>query len=369
MVIHVVQPGETINSIAEIYGVSSISLIQDNGIINPNNLVIGQTIVIVYPEQTYIVEEGDSLLSIAEAHGVTIMQLLRNNPFLSDREFIYPGETIVISYNTSQGKISTNGYAYPFINTDVLRKTLPFLTYLTVFNYRIAANAEIIGVDDTEIIQIAKEYGVAPIMLLSTMTYQGSGSSAVALSILKNRELVDQLIDNILNILKTKGYYGVNITFQFLNTETRLIYEDFAIKVTSLLQKEGYQVFITLTPWTFIDINDYTFERVDYSVIGQAANAIMFLSYDWGRSFGPPAATPSVSRRKEFYDYAVTLIPPEKIFSGLSIIGYDWELPYEIGISKANSLHTDSAITLAVNYNAIIQFDDMSQAPFFNICR
>lgn len=49
MIIHVVQPGETITSIAEFYNIPVHRLILENEILNPSNLVIGQTIVIVYP--------------------------------------------------------------------------------------------------------------------------------------------------------------------------------------------------------------------------------------------------------------------------------------------------------------------------------
>ncbi|MHB8127958.1 MAG: LysM peptidoglycan-binding domain-containing protein [Mobilitalea sp.] len=365
MVIHVVQPGEKIVSIAETYGVSVTDLYLQNGLINPNSLVVGQAIVIVYPKQTYTVLDGDSLVSIAEAHRVTIMQLLRNNPYLFDREFIYPGETIIISYNNDQGQISTNGYAYPFIKTETLKKTLPFLTYLSIFNYRVTDEAEIIGVDDTEIIQIAKQYGIAPIMLLSTMTYQGVGDIEVVLSILNSQELVDHLIDNILNILRIKGYYGVNTTMQFLTEEHRQVYENYVTNLTTRLNNEGYLVFVTLTPWSLIDSNDFAFEKIDYTTIGKEANVITLLTYNWGSSFGPPAATTPVYRRRTFFDYVVTMIPPEKILSGISVIGYDWQLPYEVGVSKASSLNYDSAIILASQYGAIIQFDDISQAPYF----
>ena len=365
MVIHVVQPGDTIVSIAETYGVSVTDLFLENGLINPNNLVVGQAIVIVIPEVTYTVLQGDSLISIAEAHGVTIMQLLRNNPHLFDRDFIYPGETLVISFNNDQGTISTNGYAYPFINTQTLRKILPFLTYLSIFNYRITEEAEIIGVDDTEIIQLAKQYGVAPVMLMSTMTYQGVGDIAVAYNILNNQVLVDRLIDNIINILKTKGYYGVNATLQFLTEENRKGYENYIANLSARLNNEGYLVFASLTPWSLIDLNDFTFEKIDYTIIGKEANAISLLTYNWGSSLGPPAATTPVYRRREFFEYAVTMIPPEKILSGISVIGYDWTLPYEVGVSKANSLNYDSAIILASQNDAIIQFDDNSQAPYF----
>ena len=61
MVIHVVQPGETIFSIAEYYKIPVNRLILENGIINPDNLAVGQTIVIVQPEILYTVQAGDTL--------------------------------------------------------------------------------------------------------------------------------------------------------------------------------------------------------------------------------------------------------------------------------------------------------------------
>jgi len=173
MIIHVVQPGETINSIADKYEILADRLILDNDLTNFKDLVVGQTIVVAIPLQTYVVQEGDILMNIASKHGVTLLQLYRNNPFLSDRKFIYPGETLVISYHNNAKKISTNGYAFEFIDKDILKKTLPFLTYLSIFGYRFLENANIEEINDTEIIKMAKDYGVAPIMVLSTSTLQG----------------------------------------------------------------------------------------------------------------------------------------------------------------------------------------------------
>lgn len=74
MNIHVVQPGDTLSSIAINYGVSEAKLLQDNELINPDNvcppgtLIPGQTIVIVYPVQTYEVQPGDTLDGIANIY-------------------------------------------------------------------------------------------------------------------------------------------------------------------------------------------------------------------------------------------------------------------------------------------------------------
>lgn len=365
MIIHVVQPQETIYSIASYYNMPVSRLIADNGLLNPNDLVVGQTIVIVYPEQAYIAQRGDSLISIAQAFNVTLMQLLRNNPFLIDREVIYPGETIVISYPKSDNKMEMNGYAYPFVDRNTLRKTLPFLTYLSIFNYRVTAEADIIGIDDDELIKLAKEYGVAPIMLLSTLSDVGTGNIEVSYRILNNEELVNRYIENILIILKTKGYYGVNITFQFLNAYNTEIYNSFITKLTNRLNSEGYQAWITIIPKTYYENNEITFEKIDYSIIGKNANNIMILTYSWGYSFGPPVAPNSIAEVTKFLDYTVSLIEPSKILLGLPVIGYDWQLPYEEGVSRANSITSEAAIALANKVGATIQYDITAQAPYF----
>lgn len=88
MIIHVVKQGETIYSIAEYYDKSVERLILENGIDNPNNLVIGETLVILYPEIEHTVEDGDSLASIAESYNTTIIDLLRNNPIYLIEKYI-----------------------------------------------------------------------------------------------------------------------------------------------------------------------------------------------------------------------------------------------------------------------------------------
>lgn len=64
MDIHVVQPGDTIYRLAQQYGVSMERLLQDNQLPDPSHLVVGQTIVVQYPELTHTIQSGDSLYSI-----------------------------------------------------------------------------------------------------------------------------------------------------------------------------------------------------------------------------------------------------------------------------------------------------------------
>ena len=61
MVIHVVQPGDSLYRIAQLHSVPLPFLIQQNELHEPYRLTPGQTIVVPQPEKTYIVRRGDTV--------------------------------------------------------------------------------------------------------------------------------------------------------------------------------------------------------------------------------------------------------------------------------------------------------------------
>lgn len=365
MYIHVVQQGETIVSIANEYGLTVSRLIRDNELSFPNNLVPGQTLVITYPEQIYMVQEGDSLAGIAESLDVTLIQLLQNNPFLAERDYIYPGETLAIQYDQGN-KLTTIGYTLPFINQTILKKTLPYLTYLFIYNYRLAENGEVVPFyDDTSIIETSKAYGAIPIMLVTTLTAQGTQNIQAAYEILLSETIQNQLIDNILQILGSKGYFGVNVTFLYLTETNENLYNNFTRRVTSRLNKEGYLTFITIDPGIKVSANEIDFPKINYSILGNEVKGISYINYVWGTNIMPPSPISSITNMRVYLDYIDSMLPPEKIIVGIQVIAYDWELPYVAGFTKANSLTVVGAIDLAREVNAVIQFDELSQTPYF----
>lgn len=365
MIIYVVQAGDTITSIAYKFGVSETRLILENGIANPTDLVIGQTIVITYPQEIYIVKEGDTLSEIALDHGISIMQLYRNNPYLWDREYIFPGEELIISYDT-KATITTNAYAFPFISEDILRKSLPYLTYLSILNYKTLRRGEIESFyDDSELIETAKQFGVVPLMLVTSLTIQGERDPEMIYEILLNPDYQDRHAQSMLKVLKEKGYYGVNITVTFLNETNQELYLNYLKRITSLLNKENYLVFITIDPNFIIEENQTIFENVDYSEYNELIDEAYLLRFYWGTQYGPPMPVSSIENITLYLNYIIKMIEPEKINIGFPLLGYDWTLPYIQGFSEANAITLDNAIDLARLMNATILFDDVSETPYF----
>jgi len=339
----------------------------ENGLTNPGNLAIGQTIVIVQPETLYTVHTGDTLESIAKQHGTTTMELLRNNPHLSDREFLYNGETIVISYQTNRTRtITTIGYTFSYIDRPILIKTLPFLTYLTIFNYKVTNEGEIIFMaDDTELIDLAKTYGVAPMMFVSTLSDGGIVNPEVTNTILNNPSVQDHFIENALQIMKAKGFCGINIYVERINYENLNSFAEYLSRASERFHSEGYKILITVTPIANIESPNVSFEKIDYGKLAESVDGIIFSSYDWALSYSYPNSIFPVNVLRELLDYAVSIIPPEKIIFGITTLGYDWVLPYVPGVTEAAAISDSRAIEIAADNGITIQFNEEAQSPYF----
>ena len=366
MEIHVVRPGESLYSIAQAYGTTAARLAQDNELPPPYELAVGQTIVVLYPRRVYTVTAGDTLGGIAQRYGVTVNQLLRNNPQLNGVATLVPGQVLVIDFEgEKQGEMAVNGYAYTYIDRQVLRKTLPYLTYLTVFTYGFTPEGTLIGIDDQELIDLAREYGVAPLMHVSTLTDEGNFSSELAGSILRDTAAQDRLIDAILANMRAKGYYGLDIDFEYLGEENRDAYTAFLGKLTQRLNAEGYPVIAALAPKTNDEQPGDLYQGHDYAGIAAAVNFVLLMTYEWGYAYGPPMAVSPLNKVREVLDYAVTKMDPSQIFLGIPNYAYDWTLPFVKGESKARALSNVQAVEQAVARNAAISFDPVAQAPYY----
>jgi len=367
MIIYVVKPGDTIEGIAAATGSSVERILRDNALTEESVLVPGQAIVVLQPNVTYTVQEGDTFLGIAEQYDVAPKQLLANNPALNGRETLYPGETVVIDYatNTERRPLSVNGYAYPYIDREILRKTLPYLTYLTLFTYGFTENGDLIGIDDEEVIQIAKQYQVAPLMLLSTLTDDGTFSNELASKIFSDAEARNRLFDQILENMRVKGYYGLDVDFEFILPEDRDNYVQFLTELKARLEPEGYPLVVALAPKTSGMQRGLLYESHDYPAIGAVADSVLIMTYEWGYTYGPPLPVAPLNKVKEVLDYGVSVIPRERILQGMPNYGYDWTLPYVRGESMARSIGNVEAVEIAERYRATIQFDEQAQTPFF----
>ncbi len=365
MIIHVVRPGESLFSISRTYGVSADKIAKDNELKDPRQLVIGQSLVILEGERKHTVAPGESIYSIARTYGIPPRVILAANPQITDPSKLKVGQIIIIPDRTRKyGTIEVNGYAFPQIEMETLKKTLPNLTYLSVFSYQVLKDGSLKGIDDVPLIQAAREAKVAPLMVITNIEEGKGFSSDIAKEILTNNVAQENLLNNVIATLKAKNYYGLDIDFEYIYPENREDYNNFLRKTVNRLKPLGYTVTTALAPKIAADQPGILYQGHDYPVHGALVDHVIIMTYEWGYTFGPPMAVAPLNEVVKVLNYAVTAIPREKIFMGIPNYGYDWTLPYVKG-TAAKALSNTEAVDLAFREGAIIQYDWKAQSPFF----
>ena len=367
MTIHVVRPGDSIDSVAAYYGVDPIRLASDNSVPDNGALAVGQTLVVRFPRQVHSVHPGETLTSIAARYGISVRDLWRRNWSLGGKETLTAGETLVISYfESSLGSVVTNGYAYPFIGKQLLSEQLPYQSYLSPFTYGITYSGDLIPLADDALLSAARQRGTFPVMHLSTLTESGQFDTYRGELVLTDPAIQEQLIRQILQTVLLRGYAGVDVDFEYLPGTLALSYAAFLSRLRRLLHAQGRFLWVALAPKTSATQKGLLYEGHDYPAIGAASDGVLLMTYEWGYTYGPPMAVAPLPNVRAVLDYAVTAIPSSKIFLGIPNYGYDWPLPFVQGVTRAQSISNQHAIELAVEHQVAIQFDPTSQSPFFH---
>lgn len=94
---YIVQPGDTITRIASLFGVDANAILIRNGIIDPNRISRGQTLIIpragLVTPQSHVVGAGETLQDIAIRYNTTVDALLQAN-FIPNPNALIPGQVL-----------------------------------------------------------------------------------------------------------------------------------------------------------------------------------------------------------------------------------------------------------------------------------
>ncbi|SDN69443.1 spore germination protein [Paenibacillus sp. yr247] len=410
MQIHVVQRGENLWLISGRYGVNANRIITVNELQFPDRLVIGQALVIPAPYPEYVVQLGDTLGTIAGRFGITVEAIARTN-LISDVTQITPGQSLIIPvlyHAVRPGEtlwaiahrygvtvqdiiqvnritnplliypgqnlkipekqkpiIDVNGYTnvYGEVAAGQVRKDGMHLTYLCPFGYRIQDDASLTPIDDDKLIEASYANRVVPVMSITNFSATEAGSK-LAHTILSSPELQNKLVTNILTIMENKGYLGLNVDFENVYPSDRESYNQFLRLAVRRLHEKGFFVSSALAPKTSSEQKGLLYEAHDYAAHGDIVDFVVLMTYEWGYRFGPPQSISPINEIRRVLDYAVTVIPRNKIFMGFQLYARDWLLPHVKG-QQAETFSMQEAVRRAVQHWAEIKYDRLSQTPYY----
>ena len=366
MLIHVVQPGETLCAIAGQYRVDPGLLAASNGVAEDGRLAVGQALVIQKVRTFHIVLPGDTLWSVSRKYDISLRALYRNNYWLYGNPDIWPGQVLVISYQEEdRPPIFTTSYAYPFILARILSATLPYMTAMAPFTYGLDKDGDLRPLDDQRLLEETVRLGTAPLMHLSNLTEDDEFSPERSAQVLFNTEKQSALIAQVLSTMERKGYRGLDVDFEYLPAEQRVPYASFLHTLHNRLQPMGYPLMAAVAPKVSDDQPGQLYEGHGYPELGDAVDYLLLMTYEWGYAAGPPMAVAPLPSVCQVLDYAVTAVPKEKLLLGIPNYGYNWPIPYQQGVTRAVSLSNQEAVALAVEHGAEIHYDEKVQSHWF----
>ncbi|MGE7603151.1 glycosyl hydrolase family 18 protein [Peribacillus sp. NPDC097675] len=367
MQIHVVRPGQTLFGIAQTYSVSVDRLVETNKIPNPNNLVVGQAIVIPIVGSYYFVQPGDTLFSISQKVDVPYQELARING-ISEQEPLSIGYRLYIPARKKR-TAEFNAYVEPRGTTvapaleTAAREAAPYLTYLAPFSFQALRDGSLKEPLLNNFPTIAKE-NKNVLMMVITNQENDQFSAELGQIILTNTSVQNKFLNNIVTTAKKYGFRDIHFDFEFLRPSDKDAYNQFLRKAKERFKKEGWYISTALAPKTSAEQKGGWYEAHDYKAHGEIVDFVIIMTYEWGYSGGPAQAVSPIGPVREVLEYAITEMPANKILMGQNLYGYDWTLPFVQG-SIAKAVSPQQAIQIAAANNASIEYDEKAQAPHF----
>ncbi|TCS93578.1 glycosyl hydrolase family 18 protein [Hazenella coriacea] len=252
----------------------------------------------------------------------------------------------------------------PKVAAEDIYKTADHLTYVSFFNYRVKSDGSLVHLNDLTPLQATRQKQAIPMMVITNLG-EDNYSPEVAHTLFTTPKMADRLADNVIKVMKDKGYRALNIDFEFIQETDQKLYNDFLGKFIPKVKKEGYTVSTDLAPKTSDEQKGPWAGAHDYAFHGQVADFVVLMTYDWAWNTGPPMPVAPIPEMRKVLDYAVTKIPKEKIMLGFPLYGYDWILPYKEGNPPARLVTPQRAARIAQQKAAKIHFDNQDECPFF----
>ncbi|MFC4324340.1 LysM peptidoglycan-binding domain-containing protein [Litchfieldia salsa] len=369
MQIHVIQPGQSLTGISRAYNTSVNDIIEANDLPNPNQLVVGQALVIPIIGRFHWVQPGDSLWSIGRRFGVNPTELATTNG-LQINQPLNVGLRLYIPERPKPEK-EINAYVEPLGTTVTpaiersAREAAPYLTYLAPFSFQIQRDGSLKEPLLNNFPEIARAEDVT-LMMVVTNLEEGQFSDELGKIVLTVQAVQNKLLDTIVETARKYGFRDIHFDMEYLRPEDKEAYNTFLRKAKQRFANEGWLMSTALAPKTSAEQKGRWYEAHDYKAHGEIADFVVIMTYEWGYSGGPAMAVSPIGPVREVLEYAISEMPSTKIMMGQNLYGYDWTLPYVAGGEYAKAVSPQRAIEIAGENNVPIQYDYSVQAPHFD---
>ena len=136
-------------------------------------------------------------------------------------------------------------------------------------------------------IAAALRQGVRPVLTLTPLGSDGHFNNNLVTALVQSRDMQEKLLWELGSVMNRMGYGGLDIDFEYVQAIDREAFAGFVDFAAQVMNLFGYPVSVALAPKTSRDQPGLLYEGMDYRLLGEAANRVMLMTYEWGYTYEP----------------------------------------------------------------------------------
>lgn len=245
------------------------------------------------------------------------------------------------------------GYPYFQRNGDIINQ-------LAIFEIPIQNNGTLLGRPSRRLINEAHAKGIKVILVVSNLTPQGQFSTTLMARLVRDQEFANLVWQNIRNVLVEYQFDGVNFDLEKTVPADRALFTKLIQDWSARFRRANLLVSIDVPAKTSDDPLSEWRGSFDYKPIGQAVDDVIIMTYEEHWAASEPGSVASIPWVTRVLNYALANIPPQKIYMGIPMYGYDWP---ESGSGRV--IGYQRAIELARRYGVPLQWDTVQRSTYF----
>lgn len=235
-----------------------------------------------------------------------------------------------------------------------------FLDSIAIFSHPVSEEGRVMGATSDRAMKIAKSADIGTLALVHNIV-GGRFDNKRAHALLQTYNSRAKAISDILEILESQGYDGVNIDLENVDPKDRDNLTAFMNELRARLKPRGFLVTMSVPAKTQDHAGQPWVGAFDYYALGKACDYVMIMTYDEHSlvsGAGPVASFPWVDR---VIKYAITQIPRQKVLMGVPAYGYDWNLSTKRAVALSYTQVMNRANRLGIDPS----WDSNARTPFF----
>ncbi|HHY90128.1 MAG TPA: LysM peptidoglycan-binding domain-containing protein [Clostridiales bacterium] len=393
-IVYVVQPGDTLYTIAQRYGTTVESIMVLNNLTS-TLLMVGQTLQIPLYTEAVVTVDSANIRRWAGVQYPILTQVARNarlpvtgvqNNWYRVRlhngiegwirrdlveRFVYGGEKPIIVllgfYTLEEGPALPSSYQSFVSNTESISELGMFM-----FRIREANPTEIEKFGDfsdqyvSDIVSIGHRQNVKMLAVIHNLLYRRgdvTASKNVIRTLVSSSQNRQAFIQNVINLIEQYGLDGVNMDIEDVYLEDSEGVSALYTELGAALAARGYYLSASVPARVSDEPFNPFSDPFDYAAIGSAVDEFVVMLYnEHGWPGSGPGPVVSIGWMERVLRYTMTKMPKEKIVAAVSVFGFDFNLT----TGRNTYVTYEMAIALANRYGQEVIFDQETKTPMFS---